>query len=239
LIYPSPENLVALGEIIWVNALLSGDNALVIALACRNLHGRQRWIGMGLGAALAVVLRIIFTIFIVELLRIPFLKIGAGLVLLWIAIKLIADTHDNDENSVEAGETLFYAVRSVVIADVAMSIDNVLAISAIATGNITLLIIGVAISIPFVVAGASLIMNILAKFPILIWAGGALLGWVSGTMIAEEPDVEAALASVPQGDVVLGSACALLVLAVAWAMKKRRSHDAVAASNPTDKETLP
>jgi predicted tellurium resistance membrane protein TerC len=127
----------------------------------------------------------------------------------------------------------------VVIADVAMSIDNVLAISAIATGNITLLIIGVAISIPFVVAGASLIMNILAKFPILIWAGGALLGWVSGTMIAEEPDVEAALASVPQGDVVLGSACALLVLAVAWAMKKRRSHDAVAASNPTDKETLP
>jgi YjbE family integral membrane protein len=236
LIYPSPENLVALGEIIWVNALLSGDNALVIALACRNLHG---WIGMGLGAALAVVLRIIFTIFIVELLRIPFLKIGAGLVLLWIAIKLIADTHDNDENSVEAGETLFYAVRSVVIADVAMSIDNVLAISAIATGNITLLIIGVAISIPFVVAGASLIMNILAKFPILIWAGGALLGWVSGTMIAEEPDVEAALASVPQGDVVLGSACALLVLAVAWAMKKRRSHDAVAASNPTDKETLP
>jgi predicted tellurium resistance membrane protein TerC len=126
----------------------------------------------------------------------------------------------------------------VVIADVAMSIDNVLAISAIATGNITLLIIGVAISIPFVVAGASLIMNILAKFPILIWAGGALLGWVSGTMIAEEPDVEAALASVPQFDVVLGSVCALLVLGVAWAMK-RRSRDAVAASNPTDKETLP
>jgi YjbE family integral membrane protein len=238
LIYPSPESLVAIGEIIWVNALLSGDNALVIALACRNLHGRQRWIGMTLGAALAVVLRIVFTIFIVELLQIPFLKVGAGLILLWIAVKLIADTHDSDENSIEAGETLFYAVRSVIIADVAMSIDNVLAISAIATGNITLLIIGVAISIPFVVAGATLIMNILAKFPILIWAGGALLGWVSGTMIAEEPDLTALLSSVPRLDVTLGIACALLVLGVAWAMRQR-THNTVPASRPTDKETLP
>jgi predicted tellurium resistance membrane protein TerC len=125
-----------------------------------------------------------------------------------------------------------------VIADVAMSIDNVLAISAIATGNITLLIIGVAISIPFVVAGASLIMNVLTKFPILIWAGGALLGWVSGTMIAEEPALATVLDGVPRFDVVLGSVCALLVLGIAWAMK-RRSHDAVPASDPAEKETLP
>jgi YjbE family integral membrane protein len=236
LIYPSPESLVAIGEIIWVNALLSGDNALVIALACRNLHGRQRWTGMALGAALAVVLRIVFTIFIVELLRIPFLKIGAGLILLWIAIKLIADTHDETEG-VEAGDTLFHAVRSVVIADVAMSIDNVLAISAIATGNLTLLIIGVAISIPFVVAGASLIMNILTKFPILVWAGGALLGWVSGTMIAEEPAVTTMLAGVPRVDIALGTVCALFVVVVAWAMKRRAR--AGRQADAADKEASP
>lgn len=221
LLHLDPETLVSLGEIIWVNALLSGDNALVIALACRNLQGRQRWLGMSLGAALAVVLRIIFTIFIVELLHVPYLKIAGGLVLLWIATKLIADAHEDDSSTVAAGETLFHAVRTVVIADVAMSIDNVLAISAIAADNMVLLSIGIAISIPFVVAGASLIMGILSRFPILVWAGGALLGWVSGSMIAEEPVAISLIGSINQTHIILSIGGALLVLLVAAVLKQR------------------
>jgi YjbE family integral membrane protein len=184
-----------------------------------------------------VVLRIIFTIFIVELLRVPYLKFVGGLILLWIATKLIADAHSDDGDTIVAGETLFHAVRTVVVADVAMSIDNVLAISAIAADNMVLLAIGVAISIPFVVAGASLIMNVLTRFPILVWAGGALLGWVSGSMIAEEPAAAALLGGVTRFDILLGAAGAAFVVLAARFLQSR-AHRA-AAGGPHGPEAPP
>jgi YjbE family integral membrane protein len=217
-------NALFLGEIIWVNALLSGDNALVIAMACRNLRGRQRWLGTTLGAGLAIVCRIVCTVFIAALLRVPYLKIVAGVVLVWIAIRLIADSNA-EEDGVAAGDSLFNAVRAIVVADVAMSIDNVLAISAIAHDDFVLIAVGVAISIPLVVVGANLIVGVINRFPILVWAGGGLLGWVAGGMAAEDPELVSLLAG-RDLSFVLGAVAAVLVVAVAWTMKQRAARRA-------------
>lgn len=178
--------VLAILKIIGINIVLSGDNAVVIALACRNLPPAQRRMGILLGAGAAVVLRIIFTVLIAYVLDVPWLKLIGGLALFWIAIKLVKG-EEADEDSVKAGNSLMEAVKIVAIADVVMSLDNVLAIAAAAGGQMWLIILGLIISIPLVVFGATLILSLLTRFPILVWAGAALLGWVAGELIATEP----------------------------------------------------
>ena len=180
---------VAVGKIIWINVLLSGDNALVIALACRGLEPRQRLWGMIFGAGAAVILRIIFTGIVASLMALPYLKLVGGLALLVIAAKLLVPEQE-DEDSVHAAAHLWHAVQIVVVADIVMSLDNVIAVAAAANGSMPLLILGLAISVPLIVAGAALIMALLNRLPILVWAGAALLGWIAGDVIATDPGIE-------------------------------------------------
>jgi YjbE family integral membrane protein len=168
-----PAFWVAVGKIIWINVLLSGDNALVIALACRGLAPKQRLWGMIFGAAAAVILRIIFTGIVATLMELPYLKLVGGLALIVIAAKLLVPEQE-DEDSVHAAAHLWAAIRIVVIADIVMSLDNVIAVAAAANGSVPLLILGLAISIPLIVAGAALIMALLNKLPILVWADPAV-----------------------------------------------------------------
>jgi YjbE family integral membrane protein len=179
---------IAVGKIIWINVLLSGDNALVIAMACRGLHGRHRLWGMIIGAGIAVVLLIAFTGIVATLMALPYLKLFGGLALLVIAAKLLVPEDENNE--IAAGATLWQAIRIVVIADIIMSLDNVIAVAAAANGQLPLLILGLAISIPMIVAGAALIMMVLDRFPILVWLGALLLGWIAGDVIATDPAVQ-------------------------------------------------
>ena len=180
---------VALGKIIWINILLSGDNALVIALACRGLEPRHRLWGMILGAAAAVFLRIVFTGIVVQLMELPFLKLVGGLALIVIAAKLVVPERE-DEEGVESASHLWAAVQIVVIADIVMSLDNVIAVAAAASGSMVLLVLGLAISVPLIVGGAALIMALLNSLPVLVWAGAALLGWIAGDVIATDPAIQ-------------------------------------------------
>jgi YjbE family integral membrane protein len=181
----TPAFWLSVGKIIWINVLLSGDNALVIAMACRGLHGRNRLWGMVIGAGIAVILLIGFTGIIATLMALPYLKLVGGIALLFIAAKLLVPEDEGDE--VAAGTTLWHAIRIVVIADIVMSLDNVIAVAAAANGKISLLVLGLAISIPMIIAGAALIMMVLDRFPILIWLGAALLGWIAGDVIVSDP----------------------------------------------------
>ena len=180
---------IALLKIMWINILLSGDNAVVIAMACRGLPHRQRVWGMILGAGVAVLLRVVFTVFVAALMQLPYLKIVGGLALFYIAAKLLVP-EDEDKNETEATEHLWRAVKIVAIADIIMSLDNVIAIAAAAQGNMALLVIGLGISIPLIVAGAALVMALLDRFPILVWAGAALLGWIVGEVIVTDPVIQ-------------------------------------------------
>jgi YjbE family integral membrane protein len=184
-----PAFWIAVGKIIWINILLSGDNALVIALACRNLKPRHQLWGMVFGAGAAVLLRIIFTGIVASLMALPYLKLVGGLALIGIAAKLLVPENE-DEDDVESASHLWQAVQIVVIADIVMSLDNVIAVAAAANGSAPLLVLGLAISVPLIVAGAALIMALLTKLPILVWAGAALLGWIAGEVIATDPGVE-------------------------------------------------
>jgi YjbE family integral membrane protein len=181
----TPTFWLAVGKIIWINVLLSGDNALVIAMACRGLAPRQRAWGMTIGAGIAVLLLIVFTGIVARLMVLPYLKLAGGLALLVIAARLLVPEDEGDD--VTAGTSLWQAIQIVVIADIVMSLDNVIAVAAAANGEIPLLILGLAVSIPMIVAGAALIMLVLDRFPILIWLGAILLGWIAGGVIASDP----------------------------------------------------
>ena len=195
-----PAFWIAVGKIIWINVLLSGDNALVIAMACRGLHGRHRFWGMVIGAGIAVVLLIAFTGIVATLMQLPYLKLVGGLALLVIAAKLLVPEDENDE--IAAGTTLWHAIRIVVIADIVMSLDNVIAVAAAANGQLALLILGLAISIPMIIAGAALIMLVLDRFPILVWLGAMLLGWIAGDVIASDPVDQSLLHEVLNGQMI-------------------------------------
>jgi YjbE family integral membrane protein len=193
-----PAFWVAVGKIIWINVLLSGDNALVIALACRGLEPRHRLWGMILGAGAAVILRIIFTGIVATLMELPYLKLVGGLALIVIAAKLLVPEQE-DEEGVESASHLWAAVQIVVVADIVMSLDNVIAVAAAANGSVPLLVLGLAISVPLIVAGAALIMALLTRLPILVWAGAALLGWIAGDVIATDPAIHPKLDALLSG----------------------------------------
>ena len=195
-----PAFWVAVGKIIWINVLLSGDNALVIALACRGLEPRHRLWGMVLGAGAAVILRIVFTGIVATLMEQPYLKLVGGLALVLIAAKLLVPEQE-DEEGVESAAHLWAAVQIVVVADIVMSLDNVIAVAAAANGSVLLLVLGLAISIPLIVAGAALIMALLNRLPILVWAGAALLGWIAGDVIATDPAIHSKLQALFAGPI--------------------------------------
>ncbi len=169
-------------QIIWIDLLLSGDNAVVIALAVRSLPEKQRKVGILLGAGAAVGLRILFAVVVTYLLAVPFLKVVGALLLFWIAIKL-AKGEEEAHGNIEASDNLWKAVRTIAIADAVMSLDNVLAIAAAARGHFELFIFGLLLTIPLIVYGARLLSTVLERFPILIWLGAALLGWIAGEML--------------------------------------------------------
>jgi YjbE family integral membrane protein len=184
----------AVAQIIFINVLLSGDNAIVIAMACRGLPQQQRRWGLIIGAGLAVLLRIIFTVVLASLLTLPYLKLIGGAALLYISAKLLVP-EGPDKSEIEAAAHLWRAVLLIVIADIVMSFDNVVAIAAAARGDFFLLAIGLAISIPLLVVGAALVAVLLDRFPVLMWAGAALLGWIGGQAMATDPVFSARFAA--------------------------------------------
>lgn len=194
---------IAVVQIIGVNIILSGDNAVVIALACMRLPPRERLWGMVLGAGAAVLLRVVFTLVVAQAMTYPFLKIVGGALLFWVAVKLVVEDSDGGDE-VEAAESIWRAVRIVVIADIIMSLDNVIAIAAsaaIAAAQVdashadaikaTLIVFGLATSVPVIIAGSAILMALLERYRILVWAGGALLGWVAGDIIVTDPALAA------------------------------------------------
>ena len=230
---------IALGQIIWINILLSGDNAVVIALACRTLPSRQRFWGIVLGAGAAVLLRVFFTIVIAQVMAIPFLKLAGGLLLLWIAVKLILPNDDHADGSVKAGDTLLRAVWLVTVADIVMSLDNVIAIAAAAesaaaridfahalTMKTVLIVFGLATSVPLIIAGSAILMRLLERFPILVWAGAALLGWVAGEIIVTDAGIENYLGRhlVEQAHIWSAPVGAVLVVAMGFALLRLRGR---------------
>ena len=187
--FGSPQFWVAGLEIIVINILLSGDNAVVIALACRNLAPKQRRLGIFYGVIGAVVLRIVLTFFAVKLLQMPWLQLIGAALLLWIGIKLISEEEDGGEQ-IEAADRLWSAVKTVIIADLVMSLDNVIGVAGAAKGSLALLVFGLVISIPLVVLGAQLIMKVIERFPILVIAGGGLLGYIAGEIAVTDAVVK-------------------------------------------------
>jgi YjbE family integral membrane protein len=181
-----PQFWASVVEIMWINVLLSGDNAVVIALACRALPKRQRLAGMTLGIAAAVVLRLAFASVVAKLMVIPYLKIAGGAALLWIAIKLLVSDDNGSGATASPSRSLFDAVKAIAIADVVMSLDNVIAVVAAADGNFALIVFGLGVSIPMIVAGATIIMAVLSYVPAIAWAGAAMLGWIAGDVIATD-----------------------------------------------------
>jgi YjbE family integral membrane protein len=186
-------------QIIFVNIILSGDNAVVIAMACLTLPPKQRLWGMILGAGVAVLLRVIFTVVVAQAMAYPFLKLIGGALLFYVAINLITEDAEADEEAVEHAQTLWRAVRIVAIADIVMSLDNVIAIAGAAESaaaqvdlahagvlKTTLIIIGLATSVPLIIAGSAILMALLDRFRVLVWGGGALLGWIAGDVMVSD-----------------------------------------------------
>ncbi|HUL91989.1 MAG TPA: TerC family protein [Burkholderiales bacterium] len=181
---------LGLGTIIWVNIILSGDNAVVIALAARSLPPRQQKQAIFWGAGAAVVLRIVLTVVAVKLLEFPYLKLAGGAALLWIAVKLLIPEEDGD-GEVQSSSHLIGAIKTILIADLVMSTDNVIAVAAAAKGSITLLVLGLIISIPLVVYGATMLMKLMERWPVIITLGAAILGWTAGEMAVTDPAISA------------------------------------------------
>jgi len=177
---------LSVGEIVWINILLSGDNAVIIALACRSLTGRTRTAGMVLGAGVAVLLRVIFTGTITTLLAIPYLKIVGAVALVYIAVDLVRPKKDEGDMALNAHDTLLRAIVTIVAADLIMSLDNVIAIAAVAHGSWMYLTIGLGVSVPLIISGSLLISAALDRFPLILWAGACLLGWIAGDMFASD-----------------------------------------------------
>lgn len=231
---PAAQFWSALGQILLIDLILSGDNAVVIALACRSLPPKQRKWGIILGAGAAVLMRVMFTVGITSLLNVPWLKVIGSLLLFWIAVKLLTE-EDSDDQDIADSKNLFGAIRTIVIADLVMSLDNVLAIAAAAKGSWTLIVIGLAITVPLIVFGATLVMFLLTRVPALVWAGAALLGWISGELIVSDPAVhdlaESLARSMGLADVhslarIAAAIGASLVLLCGWLFRRRHATQA-------------
>ncbi len=209
-------------EIIWINILLSGDNAVVIALACRSLPEGQRKLGVIFGSGAAVALRVVFTVLVVELLGLPFVKIVGGVLLLWIGVKLAGA--EEPQKEVRPANTLWSAIRIIAVADAVMSLDNMIAVAAAAKGSKLLILLGLALSIPLLVFGSTLVLALFNRFPVLIWAGAVLLGWIAGGLIGADPDLAAWLrVRWPGFDTWDGPGGAVFVPVIAWLLRRHKA----------------
>lgn len=217
--------LVSVLQIVWIDLLLSGDNAVVIALACRALPPHQRQTGMLLGAGTAVALRIVFALAITWLLAVPLLRVVGGLLLIWIAVKL-ALGEDEDAHLIDGSTSLWRAVRTIAVADAVMSLDNVVAIAAAAKGHVALFVFGLLLSIPLIVMGATLIARLLQAMPAIIWAGAGLLGWIAGEMIVTDPVIARWVVDLPHAATLGAAAGAALVITAAALLTRQRLRTA-------------
>ncbi|MFD1701495.1 TerC family protein [Methylopila henanensis] len=219
---------LAFGEIVWINALLSGDNAVLIAMACRALPAGQRRMGMILGAGVAIALRILFTLVIVALLGVPYLKVVGALALLYIAVDLLAPG-DETEGEVKGSESLLRAVGTIAVADVVMSLDNVIAIAGVAGDHFGLLVAGLVISVPMIVAGSAVILAVMDRFPLIVWAGAALLGFVAGEMLISDAALVDRLgaAVVHDWETTTAVTLAALVVAAGWLVRRMKRRAAL------------
>jgi len=204
---------IGLMKIIWINIILSGDNAVVIALAARSLPEHQQRQAILFGSGAAVVLRIALTVVAAALLELSYLQIIGGVLLLYIGAQLLSEDGDEDEGEVEKA-SLFAAIRTILIADIVMSLDNVIAVAAAAKGNMTLLILGLAISIPMVVFGSALMIKLMTRFPIIVTFGACLIGWVGGETIASDVALREFSADNPWLHYTAATVGALAVLAI-------------------------
>lgn len=222
---------LSLLEIIGVNIVLSGDNAVVIALAARSLPARQQKKAIVLGSAAAIVMRVMLTIFAIELLKLPYLKLIGSALLVWIGIQLLLP-EDDGEADFDSKDTLFAAIKTIVIADLVMSLDNVIGVAAAAKGDTMLLILGLGISIPLIVFGSSLVLRLMERFPVVVTLGGALLGYIAGEMAVNDLALRDWLAPNSHWmEPLLGVAGALLVVGVgkwlAWRSAGATDHRVV------------
>jgi YjbE family integral membrane protein len=220
---------VAVGQIIMIDILLGGDNAVVIALACRKLPAHQRFKGIMWGTAGAIVLRVVLIAFALSLLQIPYLKLIGAALLLWIGVKLLAPNDDDEHSNIQSSDKLWAAVKTVIVADLVMSVDNVIAIAGAATGageqhQLALVIFGLVVSIPIIVWGSQLVLKLMDRFPLIITLGGMLLGWIAGTMAVSDPAVRHLVPQSAAWSYGAGLAGALLVYGLGlWSRKHART----------------
>lgn len=216
---------LAVGQIIMIDILLGGDNAVVIALACRKLPAHQRTQGILWGTAGAIVLRVVLIAFALTLLQVPFLKLVGAALLLWIGVKLMVPDEEGHSN-IQGSDKLWAAVKTVIVADLVMSVDNVIAIAGAATGagsqhQMPLVIFGLLVSIPIIIWGSQMVLKLMDRFPVIITAGAMLLGWIAGTMALSDPAVKDYLPQTPVWNYSLGIAGAIGVYLMGTLLKKR------------------
>ncbi|QAZ39637.1 hypothetical protein C1M51_09545 [Methylibium sp. Pch-M] len=225
--FMTPDFWVAVGQIILIDIVLGGDNAVVIALACRQLPAAQRTKGILWGTAGAILLRVILIFFALTLLAIPYLKLVGAVLLVWIGVKLLAPDHEDGHGNIQGSDKLWSAIKTVIVADLVMSIDNVIAIAGAAESaggdhKMPLVIFGLLVSIPIIVWGSQLVLKLMDRFPIIITVGGMLLGWIAGTMAVSDPAVTHLVAQTDTLKYTAGIAGALLVLAIGkWVARSR------------------
>jgi len=217
---------IGLVKIIWINIILSGDNAVVIALAARSLPPAQQKKAILFGSGAAVVLRIVLTVVAAKLLELSYLQVIGGCLLLWIGVQLLGDEEDGDGDGKEHG-SMMAAVRTILIADLVMSLDNVIAVAAAAKGSMVLLILGLAISIPLVIFGSSLMIKLMDRFPIIVMLGAALIGWVGGETIVSDVALKSTLEANPWLHYAAAAAGATLVIAIGKLLNARTRREAV------------
>jgi YjbE family integral membrane protein len=230
----TPEFWLAVGQIVMIDILLGGDNAVVIALACRNLPPELRRRGILWGTVGAIVLRVVLIFFAMSLLKLPYLKLVGAAALLWIGIKLLVP-EDDDHGDLKASDKLLGAIRTIIVADFVMSVDNVIGIAGAAQGaagegqgghEMALVIFGLLVSIPIIVWGSTLVLKLMDRFPLIVTGGGMLLGWIAGTLAVTDP---VTLPYVPDTDTVryvAGAAGAVLVLAAGTLLARRVANEA-------------
>ena len=226
----SSEVWLALLTIIWVNILLSGDNAVVIALASRSLPAHQQKKAIMFGSAAAIILRIVLTVFAVQLLQMPWLKAIGAVLLVYIGVQLLTEAGD-DDHDIKQSSSLFVAIRTILIADLVMSLDNVIAVAAAAesapeAAKLPLLVVGLALSIPIVIFGSSIVLKLMERFPIIITLGAMLLGWLGGDMAFKDSGLQHYLPTVVGLHYFMAAGGAILVFAVGRLLAKRKSADA-------------
>ncbi|MBP6006665.1 MAG: TerC family protein [Rhodoferax sp.] len=226
---------IAVLQIIVIDIMLGGDNAVVIALACRKLPLEQRNKGIFWGVVGAIGLRVVMIFFALQLLAVPYLKIVGGLLLLWIGVKLMMPEHEDEHDNIDGGTTLMAAIKTIVVADAVMSLDNVIAVAGASHGSMVLVTFGILVSIPIVVWGSKLVLTLMDRFPVVITLGAALLGWIAGGMVvSDQATPESISKGIPYAHYLFASTGAVLVVIVGkWLGSRKTARAAIELPSST------